>query len=1157
MIDEHKTGRAQRKRPTTDGNESTANVHGTGKANRRQAAEQDTHGTAKASRKGHEEEQSQILRPYQQGEGDSIRQRIDSKATANKVAGWPEEFTLDGTTYKNEGILSDSSGEAIIFTVSRKGKRYVLKIYYYDPEHRPNHQVLEQIRRMSGSGLLVNIISHGEWSHPARPTETNDYELMDFCEGGSLDGVVLQGNEEALKVVALRMASAIDFLAKHDILHRDIKPANFFYADKEKTQIVLADFGISTMCPQNGTCKVDDMRSPVYAAPEFYSRVPGEPAEIGVKSDYYSLGVSLLCLWLGKAKLTANESQLLKNKLNETLPQPNDMSDHMLSLIKSLTHLKMADRPDFEEIKQWAKGNTIARTSIGVNHGFEVVFNSAKGEVAHSPAELARYLVTDKELGKKYLYSGRITRWLEETGRNEVAVNVEEIAQRVYPSNQSAGLMAVAYMLDPAMEYTTPDGRTFSDPYRISVEALENLNLMASEVIDPESTLMVYLRAVGLGNVADSVRTYVENEEFDAADSALQFIACYYLSVLLNPDVNFPVMTDNGWEFADDVQNLLALYHHNDDLEYVNQMLLKSPALIAWLANSNPALAGKIRLLHDQVSDDPKSLYFQSDSAYRIAYELDPQADLWFNTDTTAPDRCFSPLQVGEYLETILSETVAGERTPDLDYFLSLEETRVGDYLRSKGQEYANYLEWNDYCVNENEENQQKAGPYDFVIGIFKSVAGFLGRAPIYPLNGKILTSPDDLRQLPSKVIAEACSGRERSLRLDNPAPQAWLDAWLTLFFQENPRLDLSKQFTYEKETARYMEFLEEYVPDNYYTQRYAEAISEIDHATRQLDKSGKTIKRKRNFFLLLSGIPTLIMVLGTLLFGLPDGNPVKGHVMATFAICSIGLFCCSTYIMGFWNSIIPGAIAGAVATGVLYLGFSLFPNLMVLVLGIFLIGGYAFIAYYLCKRDKVDTGGKEVRGDEFEYRQLDALYYAFHQANSTLDNVITKYAEMQQSYDKTTKQDIGSLGLTWAFLVYTLFALWYFATPQVSGERSWMVENARLDSKADQWALGRWGAAFGDGTPVVIKIDSVAKHKAFGTITVGKRKPVVMKAEGEVSSRKDTLPKLFRLRTVDSKSKYAGEYTGDYDHHSKKMSGYFTDNAKGTMSQLVYSDSR
>ena len=121
----------------------------------------------------------------------------------------------------------------------------------------------------------------------------------------------------------------------------------------------------------------------------------------------------------------------------ETLPMPGNLSPHMASLIKALTRLKMSDRATFDDIRRWAQGESLdTGSAAAVNAGFHVVFNSAKGQVAHSPAELAQLLLEDKVLGKKYLYSGRVTRWLEETGRNEIAVNVEEIVEKVYPANQ-------------------------------------------------------------------------------------------------------------------------------------------------------------------------------------------------------------------------------------------------------------------------------------------------------------------------------------------------------------------------------------------------------------------------------------------------------------------------------------------------------------------------------------------------------------------------------------------------------------------------------------------------------------------------------------------------------------------------------------------------
>ncbi|MDE6556699.1 MAG: protein kinase, partial [Duncaniella sp.] len=285
--------------------------------------DRNAHSTARADRSGKNHSTAKAvdrstIKPYEAEGNENLRSRLDNREAVEGKTEWPDTFELDGKTYKNEGILSASSGEAIVFAVSHAGKKYALKVYYYDPAHRPNHEVLEKIKNLGGNGLLVNIVSHGLWRNPNSPALENDYELMDYCEGGSLDGVILNGDEMTLSEVAVRIASAIDFLAKHGIIHRDIKPSNFFYADKEKTQIVLADFGISVECPEGETVKIDQMRSPVYASPEFYTNVPGEAAEIGVESDYFSLGVSLLALWMGKDKLSANESQLLRSKHNET-----------------------------------------------------------------------------------------------------------------------------------------------------------------------------------------------------------------------------------------------------------------------------------------------------------------------------------------------------------------------------------------------------------------------------------------------------------------------------------------------------------------------------------------------------------------------------------------------------------------------------------------------------------------------------------------------------------------------------------------------------------------------------------------------------------------------------------------------------------------------
>ncbi|MDE6300821.1 MAG: protein kinase [Muribaculaceae bacterium] len=1135
--DAHATGRAPR------GNNDDA--HATGRAPR--GNNDDAHATGKAGGR---------LSPFEQKGNADLRNRLSDSAGTISSNEWPDEFVLDGVKYKNDGVLSASSGEAIVFTVSRGGKKYALKLYYYDPDHRPNHVLLEKIRKLGGSGLLVNIVSHGEWDNPNRPGEKNDYELMDFCEGGSLDGVILEGDERALAEVAVRMASAIDFLAKHGILHRDIKPANFFYADKERTQIVLADFGISVECAPGEFVKIDEMRSPVYAAPEFYTNVPGEPTEVGVESDYFSLGVALLCLWMGKDRLTANESQLLRSKLNETLPMPDNMSDHMVSLIKGLTRLKMNDRVTFEDIKRWVKGETLSTgESAAVNSDFSVVFNSSKNQVANSPAELAHFLIEDKALGKKYIYSGRVTRWLEDTNRNELAVNVEEIAENIYPSNQDAGLMAVAYLLDPAMDYVTPDGQHFTNPADIVAYVLCNPGIMSQEVVDPASNLMIYLSALKLDKTVATMRDYVGSMDFRivSEEEINNFIACFYLAMLIDPSLPCPLSVSDGWQSVDSVEEAMEVFHKEGDLDLINKVMLCSQPFILWLAARNPALAGRVRMLHDNDTEDVESPYYNSYSPYRIAYELMPEADFDFNTDPNAKDRVYTIPEVGGYLNRMLIKYSLGWGDAENfeKIFCRMDNDPLGDYLRARGEHYMTFLSWNRYCMDdESEDNTGKPGPYDLVIGAYKSTAGFLGHAPKYLLGDHELHSPDDLKTLPKEMVAEAIAGKDREYPDDSGKPVAWLDAWLTVFFQEDPKLDLSAKFTYEKKTAEYVDLIAEYAPDNYYVKRYRKALSRIDTAAVDLDKSENKIKRKRIFFLIAAGIPTLIMLICSWFFDLPDGNPIKGHFWSTYWICAVCAFVAFIAMSGFWGAIIPGAVGGLVLAGFAWAGFAWFPSILYLIAGLILIIAAFLACSGMFTRKNVNDGLK-IEANTFQYRQLDALYFAYRDDSDNLDTAVTDLALVQGSEDETVRENIGFAGWIWTPLVWMMFLLWFFATPQISGSAAWVPGAGTEKSIPGKWVIGKWDARYAGGsTRIVCNIDSVVDGKViYGTMVIAGQTPV--EAQGHVSSENDSLPKYFHFfpRTGDTQKQCI---TAEYDKNQKKMTGYYYDR-KGIMHQIEF----
>ncbi|MDE5744416.1 MAG: hypothetical protein K2H84_01990, partial [Paramuribaculum sp.] len=773
------------------------------------------------------------------------------------------------------------------------------------------------------------------------------------------------------------------------------------------------------------------------------------------------------------------------------------------------------------------------------------------------------YLVEDQSLGKKYLYSGRVTRWLEETGRNEVAVNVEEIVEKIFPKDQDAGLWTVAYMLDASMEYVTPDGKSIADPGELSVYVATHGALMAEEIILPDSRLKIYLRASGLNETVKTVEAYADTLPGDMPDEYQGLLVSYYLAILLNPTLWLPVYSvkDHGINVVDNVSEVLETLHDNgEEFGYFNWYMLTSPAFVLWLGKQDPALAGKIRMLLDNVSEDKDSPYYNSNSAYRIAYELDINADFYFNTDTSASNRCYSVESIGEKLEELMAKMADGEISvwENFNIFESFEDSRYADYLRSRGKNYMTFLSWMKFCTSNSKDNLDKPGPYDMVIGAYKGITGFLGRQPYYPLAGEKIYNPDDLFNIPENVVADSIEPGEKTLLNVNRdasvgKKQRWLQAWLTVFFQEDPKLDLTTEFTYENETVRYLKFLSEFAPDNYYVERYFEAISDIDDAANTLKKSNKGINFGRWFFWITCGIPSLVMIFAILFNGLPETvNPIKGHIIPTFIICAIGayIFNAALWGGGFWTSVVPGAVAGAVLTAIFYIGFALFHGLIGIAVIVVLVWLLIWKTVRFLRLHKVNTGGVKIRGDEFEYRQLDALYYAYKDINLAKDNVITQYADMQTSHNRTNRSDIWFTGWRWGAIVWMLLALWYFWTPGVSGERSWVTEIENIKAKSGRWALGTWKAKYG-GTTIVCNIDSVAPDdQIYGTMIIAGKTSVP--AHGKVYNENDTLPNSFFFRPDDVEGFKEQTIHAQYNTREKKMEGYYYDR-KEIMHQISF----
>ncbi|TFK26978.1 STE/STE7/MEK1 protein kinase [Coprinopsis marcescibilis] len=131
--------------------------------------------------------------------------------------------------------------------------------------------------------------------------EPNICICMEFMDKGSFDGIYKQVgplDAEVVGLVALSVLEGLTYLYdEHRIMHRDIKPSNILF--NSEGQIKLCDFGVSGELINSVANTF--VGTSVYMSPE---RIQGSGSGYSVKSDVWSLGISLVELALGSFPFT-------------------------------------------------------------------------------------------------------------------------------------------------------------------------------------------------------------------------------------------------------------------------------------------------------------------------------------------------------------------------------------------------------------------------------------------------------------------------------------------------------------------------------------------------------------------------------------------------------------------------------------------------------------------------------------------------------------------------------------------------------------------------------------------------------------------------------------------------------------------------------------
>ncbi len=160
-------------------------------------------------------------------------------------------------------------------------------------------------------------------------------DLLDFCKDGNLLPV-----QDVLSIVA-RVAQALAYAHKQNVVHRDIKPANIMY-ERASDTVKVTDFGIARITDSSKTKTGLVLGTPSFMSPE---QLAGK--KVDGRSDLYSLGVMLFQMLTGVLPFRGESMAELMYKIaNEEAADIRVIRKELPESLANLVALSVSKRPE-------------------------------------------------------------------------------------------------------------------------------------------------------------------------------------------------------------------------------------------------------------------------------------------------------------------------------------------------------------------------------------------------------------------------------------------------------------------------------------------------------------------------------------------------------------------------------------------------------------------------------------------------------------------------------------------------------------------------------------------------------------------------------------------------------------------------------------------
>ena len=156
-------------------------------------------------------------------------------------------------------------------------------------------------------------------------TGSSYFYAMEFVEGETLENLIRRSGRLEVKLaleIATQAAAGLAAVHKQKLVHRDIKPSNIMVSLEDGGAVTtkIIDLGLAKAVNEPGSQTAISTPGAFVGTPDFASPEQFAGVQIDIRSDLYSLGVTLWKMLTGQVPFRGTSAELMYQHLHAPLP---------------------------------------------------------------------------------------------------------------------------------------------------------------------------------------------------------------------------------------------------------------------------------------------------------------------------------------------------------------------------------------------------------------------------------------------------------------------------------------------------------------------------------------------------------------------------------------------------------------------------------------------------------------------------------------------------------------------------------------------------------------------------------------------------------------------------------------------------------------------